>query len=133
LDQAAAEHSAVAGTAEAEVPTAFIVDALTNARGDESGWIHLGAFGQYLTKLRSDFDPRLYGFKKLSDLIRAMERDVEVVERGSSDSTTKPLYIRLRKGTVTKRSREATASHNTGRQAGVTRPKKITKPRKGVA
>lgn len=81
---------------EPDLPTVFILDALTSAQGDESGWIHLGTFGSYLTKLRSDFDPRFYGFKKLSDLIRAMPKDVELIERSNSDSTTKAYYVRIR-------------------------------------
>ncbi len=37
---------------------------------DDSGWAHLGTFGSYLQKIQPDFDSRLYGFKKLSDLVR---------------------------------------------------------------
>ncbi|EPJ2748632.1 NYN domain-containing protein [Vibrio parahaemolyticus] len=34
---------------------------------DESGWAKLGEVGQYLKRLKPDFDPRNYGLKKLSD------------------------------------------------------------------
>lgn len=36
----------------------------------EDGWVRLGTFGQQLSNLFSDFDPRTYGFGKLSDLVR---------------------------------------------------------------
>jgi Fe-S-cluster formation regulator IscX/YfhJ len=36
----------------------------------EDGWVDLGAVGQQLANLPSDFDPRTYGFRKLSDLVR---------------------------------------------------------------
>jgi uncharacterized LabA/DUF88 family protein len=36
----------------------------------EDGWVGLGAVGQRLSNLASDFDPRTYGFAKLSDLVR---------------------------------------------------------------
>lgn len=36
----------------------------------EDGWVGLGAVGQRLANIASDFDPRTYGFRKLSDLIR---------------------------------------------------------------
>lgn len=36
----------------------------------EDGWVHLGTFGKQLSNLFSDFDPRTYGFGKLSDLVR---------------------------------------------------------------
>lgn len=34
----------------------------------EDGWVPLGALGTQLANLSSDFDPRTYGFSKLSDL-----------------------------------------------------------------
>ena len=35
----------------------------------ESGRANLGAVGNHLLKLLPDFDPRNYGFRKLSDLV----------------------------------------------------------------
>ncbi|MCP4405276.1 MAG: hypothetical protein GY801_49245, partial [bacterium] len=43
------------------------MDALEHSSDDE-GWAHLGTFGSYLTKVQSDFDPRMFGYKKLSEL-----------------------------------------------------------------
>ncbi len=37
---------------------------------DDDGWVSLGAVGQRLGKLASDFDPRTYGHVKLSDLVK---------------------------------------------------------------
>jgi hypothetical protein len=36
----------------------------------EDGWVGLGVVGQRLANIASDFDPRSYGFRKLSDLVR---------------------------------------------------------------
>lgn len=36
----------------------------------EDGWVGLGPVGQRLATIASDFDPRTYGFRKLSDLVR---------------------------------------------------------------
>lgn len=36
----------------------------------KDGWVHLGPVGSQLSNLASDFDPRTYGAKKLSELIR---------------------------------------------------------------
>ena len=36
----------------------------------DDGWISLSVLGKQLANLRSDFDPRSYGYKKLSDMIR---------------------------------------------------------------
>ncbi len=34
------------------------------------GWVNLGAVGKQLQNLAPDFDPRTFGFRKLSDLVR---------------------------------------------------------------
>jgi hypothetical protein len=35
----------------------------------DDGWLRLGEFGRQLTNFASDFDPRNFGFRKLSDLV----------------------------------------------------------------
>jgi uncharacterized LabA/DUF88 family protein len=40
----------------------------------EEGWVSLGALGTQLVNLASDFDPRTYGYKKLSDLVRSLDQ-----------------------------------------------------------
>ncbi|HEY9646805.1 MAG TPA: NYN domain-containing protein [Chroococcidiopsis sp.] len=42
------------------------------AIADEDEWANLGQFGHQLTKLSPSFDPRNYGYKKLSDLVQAI-------------------------------------------------------------
>lgn len=39
---------------------------------DESGWANLGPVGSYITRMANDFDPRNYGYGKLSELITAI-------------------------------------------------------------
>lgn len=44
----------------------------------DAGWVSLGSIGTQLANIAPDFDPRSYGFKKLSDLVRkipALELD----------------------------------------------------------
>jgi len=49
----------------------------------EGGWVFLGAVGNQLIKLASDFDPRSYGFPKLSALVEKVGGiDVHVREGG---------------------------------------------------
>lgn len=36
----------------------------------EDGWVPLGAVGNQLANLASDFDPRTFGYRKASDLVR---------------------------------------------------------------
>lgn len=40
---------------------------------DDLGWANLGPIGSYINKTNPDFDPRLYGFGKLSDLIKSLD------------------------------------------------------------
>ncbi|WP_429814868.1 NYN domain-containing protein [Ensifer sp. B1-9] len=56
----------------------------------EDGWVPLGAVGTQLANLAPDFDPRTYGFRKLSDLVRKTDAfDVDQLEG-------KPLRIRVK-------------------------------------
>ncbi len=77
-------------------PKEFLLAALEQS-SDESGWAHLGTFGSYLTKLQADFDSRVYGFKKLSDLVKA-KTDLFVTEERLSPGgqTQKQLYLRAK-------------------------------------
>jgi hypothetical protein len=81
-------------SASPTLPRKFILRALGSTQHDDAGWVSLGAFGSYLTKIKPDFDPRLYGFKKLSDLVKAMGNDLETEKRKAASSSAKVLYIR---------------------------------------
>ncbi|MBW4654125.1 MAG: NYN domain-containing protein [Kaiparowitsia implicata GSE-PSE-MK54-09C] len=43
------------------------------AIAEEDEWIHLGLLGTQITKISSSFDPRNYGYKKLSELVQASQ------------------------------------------------------------
>lgn len=76
-------------------PREFMLSALEQS-SDESGWAHLGTFGSYLTKLQPDFDSRVFGFKKLSDLVKA-KGDIFVTEdRAVPGQSQKQLYLKPR-------------------------------------
>lgn len=50
------------------LPRSEILSAIEATAGDD-GWAHLGAVGNILTKRMPDFDPRNFGYRKLSDLV----------------------------------------------------------------
>ena len=77
-----------------EFPKKFFLAALEQF---DNEWAHLGTFGSYLTKLQPDFDPRLYGYKKLSDLVKAKPNLFVTEERSVAGSNQKILYIRAKK------------------------------------
>jgi hypothetical protein len=79
----------------AKFPKKFVLTALAESV-DDSGWANLGTFGSYLNKLQPDFDPRLYGYRKLSDLVRARNDLFEIEERQVQGSNRKDIYVRAR-------------------------------------
>jgi hypothetical protein len=84
----AAEH-------KQEFPKDFVLTALDQSI-DDAGWAHISTFGGYLTKLQPDFDSRLYGYKKLSDLVKAKTDIFVTEERQTSGSNQKTLYLRAK-------------------------------------
>lgn len=64
----------------------------------EDGWVPLGAIGNQLANLASDFDPRTYGFRKLSDLVR--KTGAFAVDQPDG----KPLRIRIKQPGPKKKS-----------------------------
>jgi hypothetical protein len=78
-----------------EFPKKFVLDALEQS-SDEEGWAQLGTFGSYLTKLQPDFDSRLYGFKKLSALVKARPDLFVTEERVPPGASQKVLYLRAK-------------------------------------
>jgi uncharacterized LabA/DUF88 family protein len=63
---------------------------------DENGWAYLGDVGNLILKKQPDFDPRNFGFPKLTPLIKSL--DFEIDERESGQNHVKHIYIRNRKG-----------------------------------
>jgi hypothetical protein len=78
-----------------KLPKKFMLDAIEQS-SDDTGWAHLGTFGSYLTKLQPDFDSRLYGHKKLSDLVRARTDIFETEERATPGQIQKVLFVRAK-------------------------------------
>ncbi|KRA45043.1 NYN domain-containing protein [Pseudoxanthomonas sp. Root630] len=74
------------------LPLRLIRQAIEEA-SDDQGWAFLGSVGSYLNKVRPDFDTRLYGHKKLSDLLKAHPRHFAVEER-ASENGLKRVYVR---------------------------------------
>ena len=60
----------------------------------EDGWTHLGMLGQHLRQLDPGFDPRSYGYKQLSLLVKGHPESFEIKpHRGQAAST---LYVKLK-------------------------------------
>ncbi len=84
----------------------FLRNAL-EAASDDDGWAPLAGVGNIITNQRPDFDPRSYGYRKLSDLITATTL-FETDRRSPGDGKQPIIYARLkRRRTPAKRTTAA--------------------------
>ncbi len=72
-----------------------IVSSALRAVSKEDGWATLSVVGGYITKNNPSFDPRNYGYDKLSKLVRSLKY-VEVQEKAIENSSGVNIYVRLR-------------------------------------
>ena len=70
----------------------LIADSIADI-ADEDGFADLSNLGNLIIKKQPDFDPRSYGFGKLSNMLRSLPR-FEVVARPTADPNVRPLFIR---------------------------------------
>ena len=66
---------------DAAVP---IIKKVITQMDSEDGWVALGILGRQLANLASDFDPRTFGFRKLSDLVR--KTDAFEIDQSKDDT-----------------------------------------------
>lgn len=60
---------------------------------DDTGWASLGVVGQKIANAYPDFDPRNFGYKKLGELIKAMDL-FQIEERPMENSPAHNIYVR---------------------------------------
>jgi uncharacterized LabA/DUF88 family protein len=72
----------------------LIANSITDI-ADENGWAFLGDVGNLILKKQPDFDPRNFGFSKLTPLIKSLEFEID--ERESGQNNIKHIYIRNKK------------------------------------
>jgi uncharacterized LabA/DUF88 family protein len=84
----------------------LLVKALNKTASDDDDWSALGALGSHLNRIDPSFDPRAYGFARLTDLVREQPfletRSLESAEgRGQ-------LWVRLKRRPARKRAEKKT-------------------------
>ena len=73
--------------------TVNLIRITINDLADENGWAFLGDVGNLLLKKHPDFDPRNYGFPKLTPLIKSLPQ-FEIDKRETDKAGIKLVYIR---------------------------------------
>ena len=92
---AAAKKKTADKAAEKQVPdeiVELIADSVSDL-ADEDGYADMSNLGNLIIKKRPDFDPRNFGFKKLSSMMKYLTR-FEVDVRATADPHAKPMYIK---------------------------------------
>ena len=73
--------------------TIKLIKATINDLADENGWAFLGDVGNLLLKKQPNFDPRNYGFLKLTPLIKSLPQ-FEIDKKETDKAGIKLVYIR---------------------------------------
>lgn len=63
---------------------------------DDDGWAFLAEVGSLIIKKKPDFDPRNYGFPKLTPLVKSLKSHIEIDERDVEKKHIKHIYIRIK-------------------------------------
>jgi len=75
--------------------TLKLIATTINDLADENGWAFLGDVGNLVLKKQPNFDPRNYGFQKLTPLIKSLPQ-FEIDKRETDKAGIKLVYIRNR-------------------------------------
>jgi len=70
---------------------------------EDNGWASLAEVGGLIIKKKPDFDPRNYGFPKLTPFIKSLKEHFEIDERVVENSQVKYIYVRIKKATAPKK------------------------------
>ena len=70
----------------------FLADSISDLSEDDD-WVFMGDLGNLLMKKRPDFDHRNYGFKKLSSMIKSIDR-FDVDFRHTADRNITHVFVR---------------------------------------
>ncbi|MBC7606642.1 MAG: NYN domain-containing protein [Burkholderiales bacterium] len=79
-----------------DLQTIELIEATIEAIGDDDGWAFLGDVGNLIVKKKPEFDPRNYGFNKLTPLLKSLTDILEIDERDSEKKGIKHVFVRLR-------------------------------------
>jgi uncharacterized protein (TIGR00288 family) len=76
--------------------TIELIEDTLDAIGDDDGWAFLGDVGNLISKKKPEFDPRNYGFSKLTPMLKSLTDILEIDERESDKKGIKHVFVRLR-------------------------------------
>ena len=63
---------------------------------DDDGWASLAQVGALLNKKKPDFDPRNFGFPKLTPLFKSLHKQFKIDEREVEKTHIKHIYVKIK-------------------------------------
>ena len=81
-----------------DLQTIELIETTIDAIGDDDGWAFLGDVGSLIVKKKPEFDPRNYGFNKLTPMLKSLTEILEIDERESDKKGIKHVFVRLKLG-----------------------------------
>lgn len=79
-----------------DVDTIDIIESSIEDIAEDDGWAFLGDVGNLIVKKKPEFDPRNYGFTKLTPLMKSLTNFIDIDERESDKKGIKHVYVRLK-------------------------------------
>ncbi|WP_415060076.1 NYN domain-containing protein [Flavobacterium sp.] len=79
-----------------DVETIDIIESSIEDLADDEGWAFLGDVGNLIVKKKPEFDPRNFGFSKLTPLMKSLTKIIEIHERDSDKKGIKHVYVKLK-------------------------------------
>ena len=79
-----------------DVDTIDIIESSIEDIAEDDGWAFLGDVGNLIVKKKPEFDPRNYGFTKLTPLMKSLTNFIDIDERESDKKGIKHVYVKLK-------------------------------------
>lgn len=92
----AVEKPATKSLNKIETSTIDLIEDTIEDICDDDGWAFLGDVGNLIVKKKPEFDPRNYGFTKLTPMLKSLTDILEIDERDSDKKGIKHVFVRLR-------------------------------------
>ncbi len=77
-------------------PTIELIESTIDDISDDDGWAFLGDVGNMIVRKSPEFDPRSYGFAKLTPMLKSLTDILEIDERESDKKNIKHVFVRLK-------------------------------------
>lgn len=97
MDEISGKSSAIGSVESVNADVIGLLKSTISDLADETGWAFLADVGNLIIKKKPDFDPRNYGFPKLTPLIKSLSSHFEIDGREVEGTHIKHVYVKNRR------------------------------------